>query len=90
MALWSLGTAAVVALKMAEVAAFATVTEAGTVSVGLVLERVTLAPPVGAALLRVTVQVLEALGPRLAGAQAREEISTGATRVTLALAELAL
>ena len=75
---------------MAEVAAAITVTEGGTLRVELVLERVTRAPPVGAALVRVTVQVLEPLGPRLAGAQASAETSTDATRLTLALAELLL
>jgi hypothetical protein len=45
--------------KVAEVAPAATVTEAGTVSRALFLERDTTAPPVGAALLRVTVQVAE-------------------------------
>jgi hypothetical protein len=73
--------AVVVALKVAAVAAAATVTDAGTVSVGLVLERVTVAPPAGAAVLRVTVQVLDALGPRLVGAQASAETVTGATRL---------
>ena len=67
------------ALKVAEVAAAVTVTEAGPVRVGLVLDRVTIAPPVGAALVRVTVQVLEELGPRLVGLQVSAEISTGAT-----------
>jgi len=81
---------AVVALKVAVVAAAATVTDAGTVSVGSVLVRVTLAPPVGAAWVRVTVQVLEEFGPRLVGLQASEETSTGATRLMLALAELLL
>ena len=85
-----LAMAAVVALKVAEVAAAATVTDAGTVSVGLVLVRVTAAPPVGAALVRVTVQVLEALGPRLAGLQASEETSAGDTRVMVAVAEVLL
>ena len=56
--------AVVVALNVAEVAAAATVTEAGIVRVTLGLVRVTLAPPVGAALDKVTVQVLEALAPR--------------------------
>ena len=81
--------ATVVALKVAEVAAAATVTDAGAVSVALVLVRVTLAPPVGAAWVRVTVQVLEELGPRLAGLQASEETST-ATRLMVALAEVLL
>ena len=85
-----LATAAVVALKLADVAAAATVTEAGTVRVELVLDKVTVAPPVAAAWLRVMVQALAALGPRLPGVQAKENISTGATRLTLALAELLL
>jgi hypothetical protein len=82
--------APVVALKVAEVALAATLTEVGVVSTVLLLERDTLAPPEGAALLSVTVQALEALGPRLLGAQATEDTSTGATRLTFALAELLL
>jgi hypothetical protein len=81
---------AVVALKVAVVAAAATVTDAGTVRVELVLVRVTEAPPVGAAWVRVTVQVLEEFGPRLVGLQASEETSTGATRLMVAWAELPL
>ena len=84
-----LAMAAVVALKVAEVAAAATVTEDGAVRVALVLVRVTAAPPVGAACVRVTVQVLEAFGPRLVGLQASEETST-ATRLMVALAEVLL
>ena len=82
--------AAVVALKGADVAAAGTVTEAGTVRVELVFVRVTIAPPAGAAFVRVTVQVVEAFGPRLVGLQASEETSTEAVRLTLALAELLL
>ena len=82
--------ATVVALKLAEVAAAATVTDAGTVSVALGLARVTLAPPVGAPWVRVTVQVLNELGPRLVGLQASEETSTGAVRLMVALAEVLL
>ena len=81
---------AVVALKLTPVAAGATVTDPGTVSVAFVLVRVTVAPLVGAGWVRVTVQVLEELGPRLVGLQAREETSTGATRVIVAMAELLL
>ena len=81
---------AVVALKVAVVAAAATVTDAGTVRVELVLVRVTLAPPVGAACDMVTVQELEEFGPRLVGLQASEETSTDATRLMLVLAELPL
>ena len=81
---------AVVALKVAVVAAAAAVTDAGTVSSALPLARVTMAPPAGAALLRVTVQVVEAFGPRLVGLQATEDTSVGATRLTVLVAELAL
>ena len=83
-------TVAVVALNVVEVAAAATVTDAGTASVELVLVRVTVAPPLGAGWVRVTVQVLEELGPRLAGLHASEETSTDATRLTVVLAELLL
>ena len=82
--------AIVVALKVAVMAVAATVTEAGAVRVALVLVRMTAAPPAGAAWVRVTVQVLEEFGPRLAGLQASEETSTGAIKLILALAELVL
>ena len=77
--------AAVVTLKVVEEAAAATVTDAGTVRVELALDSVTLAPPVGAAVLNVTVQVLEELGPRLAGLQASEETVTAATTFSVAV-----
>ena len=85
-----LAMATVVALKLTQVAAAATVTDAGTVSVELVLVRITVAPPVGAGWVSVTVQVLEELGPRVVGLQMREETSTGAARVMVALAEVLL
>ena len=81
---------AVVALNVAEVAAAATVTEAGTVRVELVFDSATLAPPLGAGWVSVTVQVLEEFGPRLVGLHASEDTSTGATRLTVAVAELLL
>jgi len=84
-----LAMAAVVALKLTQVAAAATVTDAGTVRVEFVLVRVTVAPPVGAGWVRATVQVLEELGPRVAGPQAREETCTP-TRLMVALAEALL
>jgi hypothetical protein len=83
-------TAAVVAVKFADVAAAATVTEAGTVNVALEFARVTPAPPVGAAWVRVTAQVLEELAPMPVGLQVSDETSTGATRLTVAVAELLL
>jgi hypothetical protein len=89
-ALALLAMVAVVTLNVTDVAAAATVTEAGTVRVALEFARVTLAPPVGAAWVRVTVQVLEELAPMLAGLQASDETTTGAARLTVVLAELLL
>jgi hypothetical protein len=83
-------TAAVVTVKLAAAEAAATVTDDGTVRVELVLVRVTLAPPVGAGWVKVTVQVLEELGATLVGLQANEETRTGAARLTVVLALLLL
>ena len=85
---WLLAIAPVVALKVAVVDPAATATEAGTVNTALVLVSVTVLPPVGAAWFRVTVQVLEALGPRLVGLQARAVTIVGATRLMVTLCEL--
>jgi hypothetical protein len=82
--------AEVVALKVAELAAAGTVTDAGTVRAASVLVRVTAAPAAGETWFRVTVQVLEELGPRLVGLQTSEETSTVGARVMVALAELLL
>jgi hypothetical protein len=82
--------AAVVTVKVADVAATATVTEAGTVRVALEFARVTLAPPVGAGWVRVTVQVLEELAPMPVGLHVSDETSTDAARFTVVLAELLL
>jgi len=83
-------TAAVVAVKFADVAAAATVTEAGTASFALEFERVTLAPPAGAGWVKVTVQVLEEFAPRLLGLQNTADTETGAARLTVVFAELLL
>ena len=77
-----------VALKVEVVAPAATVTDAGTVSEALLLASVTAEPPAGAAWVSVTVQVAAALCPRLAGAQARPDTRTGASRPTVAVCEL--
>jgi hypothetical protein len=76
-----------VAVKVAVVAAAATVTEAGTVKELLLSAIVTVVPPVGAAFERVTVQVLVPLEFRLVGVQASEERVTGATRLREAVRE---
>jgi len=83
-------TVPVVTLKVAEVAAAPTVTDDGTVRVELLFDRLTLAPPVGAGCVRVTVQVLDEFEPRLVGLQDTADTSTGATRLTVVLAELLL
>ena len=80
--------AAAVALKVAVAAPAATVTEAGTVSEALLLLSVIPDPPAGAVCDSVTVQVLTALWPRLAGLQVTPEIRTGATRLMVAVCEL--
>ena len=82
--------APVVTVKFADVPAAATVTEAGTVRAALEFARVKLAPPVGAAWVRVTVQVLEELGPRLLGLQDNADTKTDAPRLTVVFAEVLL
>ena len=77
-----------VALNVAVVAPAATVTVPGTVSKALLLPSVTLDPPVGAVCVKVTVHVLTALCPTLAGLHATPDTSTGATRLIAAVCEL--
>jgi hypothetical protein len=77
-------------LKLADVAAATTVTDAGTVRFELLFDTLTLAPPVGAACVRVTVQVLVEFAPRLLGLQDNADIEIVATRLTVVLAELLL
>ena len=80
----------VVALKVAEIAAAATVTEAGTVSAARLLVTVTDTPPDGAGCERVMVQLVDELGPRLGASQASEETAEGGSSVIVAVAELLL
>ena len=80
--------AAAVALKVAVVANHPTFTDAGTVSEVLLLASVTVDPPRGAIWVSVTVQVLTALWPRLAGLQATPETRTGASKLMVAVCEL--
>jgi len=80
----------VVTVKVPEVAAAATVTELGAVKVELVFDKVMLAPPAGAACVRVTVQLLDEFGPRLLGLHDKADTRTVAVRFTVVLAELLL
>jgi hypothetical protein len=64
------------------------VTDAGTASEALLLTSVVLEPPAGAVWVSVTVQVLTALWPRLAGLQATPETRTGASKLMVAVCEL--
>lgn len=77
------------AIKVAAVALAGAATVAGTVRTERLEVNVTMAPLVGAGRLRVTVQVLEELGPRLVGLHDTEDTSTAA-RVSKAVVELPL
>ncbi len=79
--------AAAMALNVAVVAPATTVTEAGTVSDVLSLARVTAESP-GATWVSVTVQVLVAPCPILAGLHATPETGGGATKPKVAVCEL--
>ena len=81
-ALWLLLTVPEVAVKVALLWPDATTTFAGTVSNPLLLASVTVAALM-AALFRVTVQVLDALLPSVAGAQATDVSCAGALAVTV-------
>lgn len=85
-------TLAAVAVKVPVVAEAATVTLAGTVRLVLLLVKATAAPPVAAAVLNVTVQVLVPAPVNDAGLQVRLLTVTGAfiATVELALAPLAV
>jgi hypothetical protein len=74
----------VLAVKVAVVALAGTLTEAGNVRMPAMPPAiVTAAPPAGATLSKVTVQVVLVLEARVAAAQWTEEISTGAVREML-------
>ena len=62
-----------VAVKVALAVPAGTVTDAGTGKNVLVLLRLTVVPPAGAPLVRATVHVVEAPGPKAAGEQFSEE-----------------
>lgn len=76
-------TVPAVALKVPVVPAAATITEAGVVSNGLLLDTDTTVPPAGAALVRVTVQPLIAPEARFEGLQPSEDKPGGMTVIVL-------
>jgi hypothetical protein len=89
MALWLLVTVPEVAVKVVVLWPDATVTLAGTVTKLLLLASETVAALV-AAVLNVTVQVLDALLPRVEGAQATDVSCAGAEAVSVKLWEIPL
>ncbi len=88
-AFWSAVNAPVVTANVAEVADGATITEAGALKVLVLLDSAIEAPPAGAALLKLIVQLPEALGPRLTGLQESDDIKADGTSPIALLAELA-
>jgi hypothetical protein len=82
--------AVVVTVKVAVVLPAATATEAGTAATVLLLDKVTETPPVGAALLKVTVPVEEAPRVTLAGLRETDEsaVETVIARAAVLLAPL--
>ncbi|MCX6634225.1 MAG: hypothetical protein NT090_03940, partial [Acidobacteria bacterium] len=82
---WLAVTGPAVALKVALVEPAGTVTEAGTVRATLLALKVTANPLAGAALVRLTVQVLNAPEFTVEGEQASADKTAGATRVRLAV-----
>ncbi len=76
--------------KDAEVADGGTVIDAGTESVVFEVDSATMAPAPEAAVVRLTVQVLEESDPMLPGLQAKEETSADVIRLIVVVAELVL
>ncbi len=89
-ALELLAMAAVFTVNVAQVAAATTVTDVGTITPELLVDSPTLAPPAGAACVRLTVQLLDAFAPKALGLHASEDTLTPAFKVTEVVAELPL
>ena len=86
-----MSTIEVLTVKDAELAPAGTITLEGTLAAPLLLERTTIAPPVGAALVRVTVPVEDSSPPTtLDGLSVNEERVSGGsgTGVTVSEADL--
>ena len=90
MAVWSELIVPAVAVKLAEVAPDATVTDGGTLSVPTLLDSGTTAPPAPAALDNVTVQPDTPPDDRLVGAQLNPLTTVGATSEMVACCEVLL
>jgi len=89
--LWLVGTVVVVTKNVAEVEPAATVMAAGTVAAALLLDKLTVAPPVGAAAARLTVPVV-LLAPVTVAGETETELSVaglagGGLMVSVALTE---
>jgi hypothetical protein len=80
----------VVTLNFVEVAPAPTITDADAVSAVLLLVSVTVTPPVGAVVVMVRVQALDAFTPRAVGLQDTDDGNNEAVRLMLAVAELLL
>ena len=89
-AVWLLEPAAAVAEKLAELEAAGTKTVVGTVTPAELLERLTVAPPVGAALDNVTEHAAVDPGVKVAGEQEMDVTNVLALRKTENVAELPL
>ena len=91
LALWLEAMLPALAVKLAELAPAATVTEDGAVNRALLEANATADPPVGAAALSATVHVVEAPDARLAGLHSREDtVAAGAASTIEAVCELPL
>ena len=86
-AVWFELTVTAVAVNDALVALAGTVTEAGVVKLALLSDRATIAPPLGAAPLKVTVQVVVPGVMIVAGVHVNELTRTVEERVTDAVCE---
>ena len=74
-----------VAMKVADAVPAAILSDAGVVSIALLSETVTIAPPAGAAALRVTVHVLVDPAGILVGLHCSEETTTVVTTFSVAV-----
>ena len=84
------GITEVVAANVVVIAPAPTVTEPGAVRVELVFERVTTVPPAGATFDSVTVQVVKAFWPMLAGLQHSDDTPREPRRLTLVVTAVSL